>query len=701
LAKTNVDAQLLFEECSELLSGLQADLLGVRDRKPGQETRARMQRSAHTAKGLVGFLGIQEMDKLALGIADVLKRFRDDESVAPMPETVDRIASEVEELGALLARLGGALSEDVPEIPDSSSAGTTGPAAADTMKALSDAAVEVLGGFGFGDVSCSEGPIAEGVLKTSTDMTVAANLNGNDRAAVVLALDSDVAHRLTSRMAAFMYGEDHVVAESEEEELVHGALGEMVNYIALAMLSKLGLPPEVGSPCFVCGKGRELASVRSSMLEAEVHTEFGDFIIGFLPGTHVCDRANRNDTGSQSAPLSKGKVVIADDSLVMRKTIERILDQAGFTVVAHATNGQEAVEQFRRHRPDLVTMDINMPVMSGLDALRIIRAEDPTARVLMCSAIAENGIIRRGLSSGAVGYITKPFKPETVLDAVKYLVSQTAKKKTERRGGAAHPDALGIYRVDEVLGEGGMAVVYSGYDPGLGRKVAIKVMMDKYAADVDLVVRFLEEARAVARVSHSNVVSVYAAGSDGGKHYFAMEFLPGPDLEEFVYRTGPLAPDDALAYVRQGAMGLSAAAEKGLIHCDVKPSNLVFGADGKVKVTDFGIAQKAGTEEVPTISEMVGTPSFMSPEQVQELAIDHRADIYSLGTTLYYLLTGDPPYDGDDGVAVALRQVHDPVPQVPGAPRKLNKLLATMMAKSPDARFATYAELIAGIDRLL
>jgi serine/threonine-protein kinase len=347
-------------------------------------------------------------------------------------------------------------------------------------------------------------------------------------------------------------------------------------------------------------------------------------------------------------------------------------------------------------------MDINMPVMSGLDALRIIRAEDPAARVLMCSAIAENGIIRRGLSSGAVGYITKPFKPETVLDAVSYLVAQTAKKKTPvKPGDSTVPGALGIYRVDKVLGEGGMAVVYSGFDPGLGRKVAIKVMMDKYAADVDLVVRFLEEARAVARVSHSNVVSVYAAGSDRGKHYFAMEFLPGPDLEEFVYRTGPLPPAEALANVRQGAMGLAAAAEKGLIHCDVKPSNLVFGDDGKVKITDFGIAQKAGTEDDPTISEMVGTPCFMSPEQVQEQAIDHRADIYSLGTTLYYLLAGDPPYDGDDGVAVALRQVHDPVPQVAGAPRKLNKLLATMMAKSPDARFATYADLIAAIDKLL
>ncbi len=145
----------------------------------------------------------------------------------------------------------------------------------------------------------------------------------------------------------------------------------------------------------------------------------------------------------------------------------------------------------------------------------------------------------------------------------------------------------------------------------------------------------------------------------------------------------------------------AATAEKGLIHCDVKPSNFVFGTDGMVKVTDFGIAQKIGTEETPTISEMVGTPCFMSPEQVQEHPIDHRADIYSLGATLYYLLTGDPPYDGDDGIETALRQVHDPVPQIPKAPRKLNKLLGRMMAKAPEARFESYSALVKRINSLL
>jgi serine/threonine-protein kinase len=246
-----------------------------------------------------------------------------------------------------------------------------------------------------------------------------------------------------------------------------------------------------------------------------------------------------------------------------------------------------------------------------------------------------------------------------------------------------------------------MATVYEGHDPSLGRKVALKVIKDRYASNVDFVVRFLEEARAVARVNDPNVVTVYFAGSDRGKHFFAMELLPGPDLEYHVERQGPLPPAEALSYLRQSVLGLSAAAAQGLVHCDVKPSNLVFGADGLLKVTDFGIAQHLDTKDDAATSGILGTPCYMSPEQVMEEPVDHRTDIYSLGATLHFLLSGEPPYDGDDAAEVALRQVNDPVPQLPKAPRKVRRLLSKMMAKSPDERHADYNELLADVDRLL
>lgn len=261
--------------------------------------------------------------------------------------------------------------------------------------------------------------------------------------------------------------------------------------------------------------------------------------------------------------------------------------------------------------------------------------------------------------------------------------------------------SLGVYRVTRTIASGGMADVYEGYDPGLGRKVALKVIRERYSADVDFVVRFHEEARSVAKISHPNVVSVYFTGSDRHKHFFVMEFLPGPDLSGLVDRLGPRPSQEALSYLRQGALGLAAARQEGLVHCDVKPSNLVFGSDGLVKVTDFGIVQHIDAEETPTRSEVYGTASFMAPEQVTGEHVDHRTDIYALGATLYFLLTGDPPYDGDDALEVALRQVYEPVPTPPKAPRQVRKLLARMMAKDRADRHADYDELLRDIDQLL
>ena len=437
-----------------------------------------------------------------------------------------------------------------------------------------------------------------------------------------------------------------------------------------------------------------------------VETELGGFEVGYVPGAALSKGLDALSEQAEGGSRSRGTIVVADDSLIMRKMIERLLVGAGYEVVAHARNGREAIEQFRRHRPMLVTMDINMPLMGGLDALRIIRAEDPNARVLICSAVTDDGIRRHGLASGAIGYVTKPFDPAKFIETVEYLCRQRemeAGPSREKNSAPQGPgtDSLGIYRLSHLLGQGGMATVYEAEDPGLGRKVALKVINERYATDVDFVVRFLEEARAVAKVNHPNVVTIYFAGSDKGKHFFVMELLPGPDLADLVEERGSLAEKEALSYLRQGALGLAAAAQQGLIHCDVKPSNLVFGSDGILKVADFGIARPLGTDDNPTISELMGTPWYMAPEQVKEQTIDHRTDIYSLGATLYFLLTGDPPYDGDDAMEVALRQVHDPVPSLPNASRKVRRLLAKMMAKAPDARHESYDSLLSDINRLL
>jgi len=711
------DGELL-DECGELLAGLKADIPGVRGPSPDRETLVRMQRHAHTAKGLIGFLRDPEMEGLASRLAEDLRRLRDGEAELTQ-DSVDEIAVHTAKLTELLAaaeihprpaprdtratKVFSKAAETTAAVRFSSWDEFQASACRGNVDMLSKAIVEVLTTFDVGGAVCAEHSVGE-CLATTHDLTVVVNARESLDAAIILEFDRDAAMALARRMAAAMTGEEVEVTSNEEAEFVRGALGEVVNFTLLATLKALDLPPKVVAPRFVDGRGVTISAGPRALRRFSVETELGGFDVGYVPGAALCEGLDVPSEEKAGGPGSRGRVVVAEDSVIMRKMVERILVGGGYEIVAHARDGREAVEQFRRHRPDLVTMDINMPVMGGLDALRIIRAEDPKALVLICSAVTDEAIKRHGLASGAVGYITKPFNSQTLLDAVRYLMEQGAAKSgpAERVGSAAPDvDSLGIYRVEELLGEGGMALVYKGHDPGLGRGVALKVIQDRYSGDVDLVVRFLEEARAVARVSHPNVVSIYFAGSDKGKHFFAMELLPGPDLEELVYRDGPLTPREAFAYIRQGALGLAAAERQGLIHCDVKPSNLVFGSDGMVKVTDFGIAQQLGTEDNPTISEMVGTPCFMSPEQVMEGAIDHRADIYSLGVTLYFLLTGDPPYDGDDGVEVALRHVHDPVPRLPKGPMKLNRLLGRMMAKSPDARHGDYEELLSDIDRLL
>ena len=177
-----------------------------------------------------------------------------------------------------------------------------------------------------------------------------------------------------------------------------------------------------------------------------------------------------------------------------------------------------------------------------------------------------------------------------------------------------------------------------------------------------------------------------------------MELLSGPDLDDLVAQSGPCSARHALQLIRQGARGLAAALEKDLIHCDVKPSNLVLDREGTVKVTDFGLARRADCAS--QTGALVGTPAFVAPELIKGEPSDHRADIYALGITLYYLLAGTFPYESEDEMEVLMKHVKDPVPALAGA-GKLNGILARMLAKDREKRYADYDELLVDIDPLL
>ncbi|HEY4238484.1 MAG TPA: protein kinase [Kofleriaceae bacterium] len=257
---------------------------------------------------------------------------------------------------------------------------------------------------------------------------------------------------------------------------------------------------------------------------------------------------------------------------------------------------------------------------------------------------------------------------------------------------------LGAYRVEGTIGQGSMGEVFRGIDTGLNRKVAIKILSEKHRDSSELRARFVREGRAVAAISHPNVVQVFATGSYDERPYIAMELLDGTDLGSAVEKQGPLDSVTAAHVLLDAAHGLAAAARAGLIHRDVKPSNLVRLSDGRVKVTDFGLAKPVDPGAEPALTAMgvvVGTPDYIAPEQARGEAIDERVDIYALGGTLYFLLTGIPPFRTgkpaeDKYLKVVARHLRNPAPDAaqarPGVDRELAALARDMMAKKPGER---------------
>jgi serine/threonine protein kinase len=271
---------------------------------------------------------------------------------------------------------------------------------------------------------------------------------------------------------------------------------------------------------------------------------------------------------------------------------------------------------------------------------------------------------------------------------------------------------LGAYRIEGQLGAGSMGEVFKAVDTGLERKVAIKLLSEKHRDSPELRKRFVREGRAVAAISHPNVVQVFATGSFDDRPYIAMELLDGVDLGSMIEKRGPLSSAEAAHAILDAAAGLAAAARAGLIHRDVKPSNLVKLGDGKVKVTDFGLAKPVDPGSEPALTAMgvvVGTPDYIAPEQARGEPIDERVDIYALGGTLYFLMTGIPPFRtgrpaDDKYLKVVARHLRNPAPDAlernPNADRDLAQLAMQLMAKKAPER-PSYVELTQRLSAIL
>ncbi len=259
------------------------------------------------------------------------------------------------------------------------------------------------------------------------------------------------------------------------------------------------------------------------------------------------------------------------------------------------------------------------------------------------------------------------------------------------------------YKLNKVLGEGGMAVVYGATDLLLDRPVAIKMLKQEFASNSEFIKRIRREARAVARLSHPNIVSIYDMGQEDDRHYLVMENITGHNLKEYIENEGPLSAARALDIADQISSALIKAHENNIVHCDIKPHNILVTDEGKVKVTDFGIARAVNTSKTLTLTDSIeGSAHYFSPEQAQGEKVKPATDIYSLGVVIYEMLTGKVPYTGDTPISVAVQHVQSPIPDLQlGAdfPEEINCLVRKAMAKNPEDRFESARELKDGIEK--
>jgi eukaryotic-like serine/threonine-protein kinase len=263
----------------------------------------------------------------------------------------------------------------------------------------------------------------------------------------------------------------------------------------------------------------------------------------------------------------------------------------------------------------------------------------------------------------------------------------------------------GRYRLESKLGSGGMSTVYLAEDETLGRAVAVKVLHREISDQPDQLERFRREARAVARLSHPNLVAVIDAGEDGGHPYIVFEYVPGETLKRRIDEQGPLGLDEAAAYAIEIGRGLACAHAALLVHRDVKPQNVLIDAEGRAKITDFGIARSLESSGLTATGRVLGTTDYVSPEQAMGKQVDARTDVYSLGVVLYEMITGDVPFHAETQVGVAMKHVNEALPDVqrrrPETSAALAAAVETATAKDPAERHADMNEFLDDLEGAL
>ncbi|MCP4639522.1 MAG: CHASE2 domain-containing protein, partial [bacterium] len=398
------------------------------------------------------------------------------------------------------------------------------------------------------------------------------------------------------------------------------------------------------------------------------------------------DHTERAVRAAQDAIEARGDLTTASARFASRQLSLRVGVEAGF-----ATVGSFGAEPNVRYTVigDRVSVARRLEEQAGPS--QVCASEDTLMRLANTERWYRKGTVEcRGralpvyvLDVTATGGAVGPRQESTVLAEVPW-------------------EYRGPFRIVAKIGQGGMAAVFKAYDEELHRFVAIKEPLLKGLEDDRYIDRFVAEARVLAKVNHPRIVQIYSIGNRDGVPFIAMEYIEGCALNTLVEREGPIAIRRAVAIIRDTAEGLAAAHQQGIIHRDVKPANILVAKTGDVKVADFGLSKTIKFDgRLSATSRISGTPLFMSPEQARGELLDHRTDIYALGITAYFLLTGQPPFQSSTPYELLNKHVNEPLPamEVYGAsvPRDVENLVNKMAAKDPNDRYDTYEELAAAL----
>ncbi|HET6267468.1 MAG TPA: protein kinase, partial [Acidobacteriota bacterium] len=427
-------------------------------------------------------------------------------------------------------------------------------------------------------------------------------------------------------------------------------------------------------------------------------------------------------------------ILVVDDNEEFRTFLVTILQDEGFAVTP-ASSVKEAMALVEREKPRMIIVDLMMPETPGDELCRIIK-DDPYLRdviIIILSATADIEVKLTCFASGANEYLVKPVDSRELVARVKRFIRMMDEFRDTPHSGAqtkiekfsmeksygsielmdsSTGDSVarikpkyGIYRVDNLIGSGGMGHVFKAYDEPLDRYVAIKILSKKLSRSPEFVERFKREAKVLAAINHPGIAYIFSFGQEDEDLYFSMQWCPGGSVSDLIRAKGRVDLLPAIEIMLQSAQALAAATRKGIVHRDVKPSNLLFDENQQIKIVDFGLAsaEKMSTQ-ITQVQEFLGTPSFMAPEQAQSASVDYRADIYSLGITFYYLLYGKLPFQANSAIEMVVKHASEPFPAFDSSngriPKEAYDIILRMTQKLPDQRYRDYSELISDLEKV-